>query len=351
MDDSSLDNAFLWPADQPLRWNTPASEARRILVTGASGFVGRRVADALEWGGHDVVRVGRRKVYHPKYISCDLAETWPTNELRGCDVVIHAAARASPWGKRHAFIRDNVQVTRNLLDYCAAVGYPRIVHISSSSVYYQAKDQFDISESTPLPRKFVNTYAETKRASEEIVEQYSNTWSILRPRAVFGPGDTVLLPRILEAARRGKLPFLYRHGSSVIGDLIYIDNLVDQIAQAAVCQGISGTANVSNGEPIAVMDLILSILNCMQIPPPSRRVSVKQAMVAATLLEFTYNLMRFRTEPPITRFGVHVFAYSKTFEITRMLQLFGPPKISLQEGINRTVRALAAIENSRGSHA
>ena len=341
-------NFFDWPSEHGLGWTTSFTAARRILVTGASGFVGGRVADALEWAGHDVVRVGRRQLNRSNYISCDLAEKWPIKKLSSCDVVIHAAARASPWGPRQSFLRDNVQATQNLLEFCAATGFPRIVHISSSSVYYRAEDQFHISESTPLPQKFVNTYAETKRASEEIVEQYSGAWTILRPRAVFGPGDTVLLPRILEAAHRGKLPFLYRNGTPVVGDLIYIDNLVDQIAQATVCERISGTVNVSNGEPIAVMDLILDILDRMQIPPPSRRISVKQAMFAATLLELAYKLGRFRSEPPITRFGVHVFAYSKTFDVTRMLQLFGPPKINLQEGIDRTVRELSATQSARG---
>jgi len=348
MGESAQSSSFHWPSERELRWVTSSIAARRILVTGASGFVGGRVADALEWAGHDVVRVGRRKLERENYISCDLAEKWPIEKLNGCDVVIHAAARASPWGSRHSFVRDNVQATKNLLDYCAAVGQPRIVHISSSSVYYRADDQFNISESTPLPQKFVNIYAETKRASEQIVEQYSGEWSILRPRAVFGPGDTVLLPRILEAARRGKLPFLYRPGTPVVGDLIYIDNLVDQIAQAVVCEEISGTVNVSNGEPIAVMDLILGILDRMQIPPPSRRISVKQAMFAATLLELAYTLGRARSEPPITRFGVHVFAYSKTFDVTRMVRLFGPPKISLHEGIDRTVRELSATQSARG---
>jgi 2-alkyl-3-oxoalkanoate reductase len=344
-----LQNDFLeLDSSCALEWVVPRVGSRRILVTGASGFVGGRVANALEWAGHDVVRVGRRKLDRSNYISCDLAEKWPIEKLKGCDVVVHAAARASPWGPRRAFVRDNIDATRNLLAYCAAVGNPRIVHLSSSSVYYRAEDQLGISESTPLPRRFVNTYAETKRASEEIVEQYPGVWSILRPRAVFGPGDTVLLPRILEAARRGKLPFLYRAGTPVVGDLIYVDNLVDQIAQAATRDGIAGTVNVSNGEPIAVMDLILAILHRMGIPSPSRRVSVRQAMFAATLLEWAYQLGRVRSEPPITRFGVHVFAYSKTFDVTRMLQWFGPPKINLDQGIDRTVRAWSATEKARG---
>ncbi|MFN9851864.1 MAG: NAD-dependent epimerase/dehydratase family protein, partial [Planctomycetota bacterium] len=90
-----------------LEWVVPRVGSRRILVTGASGFVGGRVADALEWAGHDVVRVGRRKLDRSNYISCDLAEKWPIEKLKGCDVVVHAAARASPWGPRRAFVRDN----------------------------------------------------------------------------------------------------------------------------------------------------------------------------------------------------------------------------------------------------
>ena len=338
MQNLSIQDSFASISVSDLKWMAQAAGVRRIVVTGASGFIGGRVADALEWAGHDVVRVGRRKSSRVNYVACDLADPWPREKLEDCDVVIHAAARASPWGTRKLFTRDNIDATRQAINYCEAAGHPRLVHISSSSVYYRPDDQFGISEETPFPKRFVNLYAETKRGSEEIMEKYRGHWSILRPRAVFGPGDTVLLPRILEAARRGKLPFLYRPGSPVTGDLIYVDNLVDQIAQAAVCDQTTGAVNVSNGEPVAIMDLILGILESLGIPQPTRRISVRQAMLAATLLEFAYKLARVQSEPPITRFGVHVFAYSKTFDVTRMLQLFGTPKFSLQDGIDSTVR-------------
>lgn len=337
------------PLDE--RWSAKSIGRRRILVTGASGFVGGRVSTVLERAGHEVVRVGRRKLDRANYLSCDLSQPWPTHLIQKCDSVIHAAARSSPWGRRTEFEKDNVVATQNLLRFCNETGHPRIVHISSSSVFYRNEDQIGITESTPIPERFVNIYAETKRKSELVVESYSGPWSILRPRAVFGPGDTVLLPRILRAAKQGRLPYLYRPGTPVVGDLIYIDNLVDQISQAAFRDDVSGAINVTNAEPVVVMDLIVQILERLNLKLPSRRVTVKRAMLFAGLLEFVYRTARLQNEPPITRFGVHVFAYSKTFDVSRMLEVFGSPRIGLKRAIDTTVESLFNDGTVERSHA
>src|SRR5205823_12873328 len=138
------------------------------------------------------------------------------------DVVIHAAARSSPWGSRREFERQNVEATQHVIDYCHAHGKPRLIFISSSSVFYRSGHQHGITEETPMPETAVNHYAATKQAAEERVKRYEGNWVILRPRAAFGPHDTVLLPRILEAARAGRLPRLVSPDGPAVGDVIYI---------------------------------------------------------------------------------------------------------------------------------
>jgi len=168
------------------------------------------------------------------------------------------------------------------------------------------------------------------------VKAYSGEWVILRPRAVFGPGDTVLLPRVLAAARAGKLPLLKPRGQPVVGDLIYIDNLVDCVLRAATDSAIRGCVNVTNNEPVVLEEFMLELFRRLDIPAPRKRVSVNMAMLGAGVVERFYAWFRPGHEPPITRFGVHVFAYSKTFDVSRMLHTLGPPRVSLADALDRT---------------
>lgn len=282
--------------------------------------------------------VGRRPSSLPGYVAHDL--TTPLDIDGHFDVVVHAAARSSPWGSRAEFERQNVDATRNVIDYCNAHGRPRLVFISSSSVYYEPRHQLGITEETPLAGTAINHYAATKQRAEELVRRYEGEWVILRPRAVFGPGDTVLLPRVLEAARAGRLPILESPDGPAVGDLIYIDNLVDCIVYAATVPAIRGDFNLTNNEPVEIGRFLFDLFARLGIPAPTRRVSVRTAMAAAATLELVHALFMPRREPAITRFGIHVFAYSKTFDVTRMLATMGPPRVSLAEGMERTVASL-----------
>ena len=198
----------------------------KILITGASGFVGgslmRRLAEREDLELHGV---GRRDVALQNYTKVDLSK--PFDLPFRPDVIIHCAARASPWGTRIDFIKQNVDATAEVIRFAEKNGIPKIIYLSSSSVFYRHENQIGIKEDSPIGPYFVNDYAETKFMGEELIRKYSGDWAILRPRAVFGPGDTVLFPRILIAAAKGRLPLFVSDGPSAIGDLIYIDSLCD----------------------------------------------------------------------------------------------------------------------------
>jgi nucleoside-diphosphate-sugar epimerase len=313
-----------------------ANSPPRVLITGSSGFIGGRLFERFAADGWQAVGLGRRPTVQPGYVSHDLARPLPEN-LGPFDVVIHAAARSSPYGRRQEFHRQNVLATEHVLDHCLRHGKPRLVFLSSSSVYYRPEHQLGITEDTPLPERAVNEYAATKQRAEELVKAYPGGWVILRPRAVFGPGDTVLLPRILAAARAGKLPLLKSGGPPAVGDLIYIDNLVDCVVTAATDPAVGGCINVTNNEPVVLDEFMLDLFRRLGIPAPKKRVSAGLAMLGAGVIDRLYSWFRPDHEPPITRFGVHVFAYSKTFDVTRMLEVLGPPRVKLAEALDRTV--------------
>lgn len=310
-----------------------------LLVTGASGFVGssfmRRFANRSDLTLHGIGR--RSQVDLPpsvQYHALDL--TKPFELAINPDVVIHAAARATPWGTRAEFEQQNVIATQNVIEFCRQHGYPRLIYISSSSVFYQNRHQTNLHEDSPIGPEFVNLYAETKYAGELLVRQYQGEKTILRPRAVFGPGDTVLFPRILRAARAGKLP-LFESDNPAKGDLIYIDTLCDYILRACLKPELAPAYNLTNAEPVAITEFLLEILKALDLPAPKRRIHVNTAWMLAGMIEQLYRILRLPGEPPVTRFGVGVFAYSKTFNPCLTIDDLGLPSVSVAEGVKRFI--------------
>lgn len=315
----------------------------RVLVTGASGFVGGALlARAGTAVTRDWLGVGRRPLVEPgfRYLAHDLAQPLPA-PTAPFDAVLHGAARASPWGSAAQYRRDNVDATRLLVEWCERHGRPRLLYVSSSSVFYRSGDQFGLTEASPIGPRFVNQYAASKFAGEQCVRRYRGDWLILRPRAVFGPGDTVLFPRILAAARRGRLPMLVRaDGRPAIGDLIYVDTLSDYLLRALATPDLRGAVNLTNAEPVALEALLLQVLRGLDLPAPQRRVQVRTALAGATALEVVWRVLPclLTGEPPITRFGVGVLAWSKTFDVTRMRATLGAPSVSITDGVDAFVR-------------
>lgn len=313
----------------------------RILLTGSNGFVGGDLASLLLQRGHFVIGLGRspepgRAV--SEYLRRDLGE--PLDWDGTVDAVVHCAALAAPWAPPAAFERANVDGTRHVVDWCRRHRgryRPHLVYISSSSVFYRNEDQLGLHEGSPIPedREQINVYSRTKRAGERLVEAYEGEAAILRPRAVFGPGDRVLFPRVLRAARAGRLPLIRRpDGKPVLGDLLYVENLSHYIA-AVLDRGFTGTLNLTNAEPVDLQAFLLRVLERLGYPAPRRQVPLGVAMALAGLSEWVSAVFLGYREPPVTRFGVSVFAYSKTFDVRRCLDLLGPPPVSLAEGVER----------------
>ncbi|MBB5735489.1 nucleoside-diphosphate-sugar epimerase [Xanthomonas arboricola] len=313
----------------------------RILVTGASGFVGGAFLRRFQGQpGVEIHGIGRRASDLPNYHRIDLSQ--PFSLPWQPDVVIHAAALASPWGTRAQFHLHNVQATANVIDFCKRHSGPRLLYVSSSSVFYREEHQYDLSEDSPIGPAFVNTYAQTKYLGETLLKHYPGDKSVLRPRAVFGPGDTVLFPRVIAAARKGALPRFVGQTQPVIGDLIYIDTLCDYLYRAATAQQLQPAYNLTNAQPVDLQQLLLDLLTRLQLPLPRREVRIATALRMASVVEAMYRLLRLRGEPPITRFGVGAFAYSKTFDPRRTLADLGRPSVSLEQGIEAFVRWQAA---------
>lgn len=310
----------------------------RILITGASGFVGGAFMRRFS-GREDLLLhgVARRPMPWSNSTQLDLTREFSLDFTP--DVVIHAAAHVSPWGSAREFREKNILATENVINFCRQSGMPKLIYVSSSSVFYRDAPQLNITEQSPIGPDFINDYAASKYAGELRVGDYEGDSVILRPRAIFGPGDTVLFPRILAAAKRGRLPLFDSPAGPAVGDLIYITTLCDYLLKAALTPAITGAYNLTNAEPVAFQALLLDVLQRLGLPTPTRRLKVQHAMWLAGALEAIYRCFRITREPPLTRYGVSVLAHSKTFDVRKMLADFGPPSVSLAAGVTEFIES------------
>jgi nucleoside-diphosphate-sugar epimerase len=228
-----------------------------------------------------------------------------------------------------------VLATRHVVDFCERQTVKKLVYVSSSSVFYREGDQLGLTEESPIGPDFVNHYARTKHEGETVARDFSGSCVILRPRAVFGPRDTVLFPRLLRAAREGKMLAISRPGEPAVGDLIYIDSLSGYLLRAALDPAATGEFNLTNHHPIEIQAFIAEIFRRLGLPPVKRSIPRDKAMRVASVIEGFYKIVLPWKEPPITRFGVGVLGFSKTFEVSKSLRVLGPPGVSLEEGLER----------------
>ncbi|MEQ1491849.1 MAG: NAD(P)-dependent oxidoreductase, partial [Terricaulis sp.] len=163
----------------------------RVVVTGATGFLGGAFVRLLGARGHEVIATGRDELKlaalkrdRIETVALDLADL-QTRKL-SCDAIVHCAALSSPWGRRAAFYHANVIGTQGALALARASGARRFVNISTPSVYFRFKDQIGVREDAPLPPP-VNAYADTKRQAELLVLAANDLDPIiLRPRGLYG---------------------------------------------------------------------------------------------------------------------------------------------------------------------
>lgn len=318
----------------------------KILLTGATGFLGYRTLEKLvnlEYV-EKIKATGRKlkdthKVDHPKvhYILGDLSDLEFVETLMAeIDCVIHAAALSSPWGKREAFVKANVTAQQNLLTAAKSNNIARYIYISTPSMYFELNDKFYIKESDPLPSKFINAYAETKRLAEIELEKADIPYVIFRPRALTGRGDTVIMPRLIRAHNEGRLKIIGNGENTA--DLTSVSNAADAIILALKTQeGINQTYNITNGSPVKLWDSIATVLNKLGKTPPMKKVPFGIVKTVARAMETKSKLTNMK-EPALTVYGVGILAKSMTMDITKAKTLLGyEPKITTEEAIEEFV--------------
>ena len=321
----------------------------KILVTGGTGFLGRHVVWRAAAEGAEVVFTGRNANaaeevirhapapvrWRPLEHGDEEAERTLTEAARSAGALVHCAALSSPWGAFDEFHRANVTSTAEVIAACRANEVRRLVHISTPSLYFGFSDRLGIREDADLPPA-ANAYVRTKLAAERLVRDAGlPEVAILRPRALFGPWDQTLVPRILRVMTRGAMPIM--RGGRIQLDLTYIDNAVEAVWRAATrpLPRAVNTYNVSNGEPRELIDVLTVMAGEFGLPLRTRKVPWPLVELVARSLE-TFARLGSGKEPPLTRYSAGVLAFSQTLDVSALRdELDWQPTVGIDEGIRR----------------
>jgi nucleoside-diphosphate-sugar epimerase len=308
----------------------------RVAVTGASGFVGGTVSRYLLALGWDVVAFGRRPGEDPSGVPGAEVRYWdivtgPLADPPAVDAVVHAAAYVGDVGAREPMRRTNVEGTEHV-----ARTFPgaRIVHISTCSVYHPTRPQVMATEAeAPAPEtvRWPSPYGETKALAERALLRLRPDAVVLRPHAVYGPGDTTLQPLLREAGARGVIPLpgdgRQRHSVTLVA------NLAAACRLACSADAPPGVYNVSDPEPVVLADSMARLAarpdgSLPRIRPTPARVLLGVAVAGETLHDLTGHPRR----PPLTRYAVEHLGRERTFDITAARERLGyePAPTSLE---------------------
>jgi len=318
-----------------------------ILLTGATGFLGFRTLERLVQlsSVRKIVATGRilqksREILNPKveYVLGDLKDKlFVSTILKDIDIVINTASLSSPWGSEDDFYLANVLTQKHIITSSENLGVKRFIYISSPSIYYNGEDRIMVKENDPLPTRFVNNYSKTKREAEVLLENSNLNYIIIRPRAIIGRGDTVIMPRLIKAHSDGRLKIIGNGENKV--DLTSVNNVVESIilSMNAPDGALNNAYNITDRNPVSLWSSINYVLKGIGKEKVNKTVNFRVAYFAAFLLEFVSRWIT-KKEPSLTRYSVGVLSKNFTLDVSKAEKLLNyNPVITTEKSIEEFI--------------
>ena len=258
----------------------PAGVPDSAFVTGGSGFIGGRLLRRLADGGAKVRALARSdrsaaavEELGAEPVRGDLDEVESmTAGAGGCDVTFHLAAHVAEWGTREDFEHGNVDGTRNALEASRSAGVRRFVHCGTEAAILAGQALDGADESEPLRPDSPALYSATKAEAEQLVRAADGDGIetvVVRPRFVWGAGDTTLLPEIVAGVEAGRFAWIDGGGNRT--SITHVDNVVEGLLAGAE-RGQGGEAYfVTDGDPVIFREFISELLRTQGVEPPSAR--------------------------------------------------------------------------------
>jgi nucleoside-diphosphate-sugar epimerase len=313
------------------------------FITGGSGFIGgvlirRLVADG--WSVRALARsegsAARVRDLGAEAVMGDLSDPRAIEAgASGCEYAFHCAATTAQWGPREEFVRGNVDGTLNALEGCRAAGVRRFVHVGTEAALLAGEPLVNVDETAPLRPDSKAHYPATKAIAEQAVlganaDGFETV--VLRPRLVWGPDDTTILPILTEMVKKGR--FSWIGGGRHLTSTTHQDNTVEGLVLAAT-RGEPGNAYfVTDGDPVEFRDFMTRLLATAGVEAPTRSVPMALARPLAALFEGVWKALRVKSPPPLMRLTVWLSALETTIDITKARRDLGyAPVKTVEQGM------------------
>ncbi len=313
------------------------------FVTGGSGFIGGRLIERLVGEGADVRALARSPAAAERVrglgaepVSGELEDADAMRSgAAGCELAFHAAATLGDWGTREEFERGNVRGTANALDACAQEGVRRFVHVGTEAALMAGQPLVEVDETAPLRPDSPALYSSTKaRAEQEVLAANREDFEtvVVRPRFVWGRGDTTLLPRIVEMVRAGR--FAWVGGGRHLTSTTHVDNTVEGLVLGARAGRPGNAYFVTDGDPVSFREFLSELLATQGVSAPTRSVPARVAHALAAGGEALWRTLPLPGQPPMTRFAYWVSAQECTIRIEKARAELGyAPVRTVDEGL------------------
>ena len=311
------------------------------FVTGGSGFIGGALIERLRREGWEVRALARSDAAEAAVrgrgaapVRGDLGDAAALEGgTVGCDVCFHAAAKVEDWGDPAEFERLNVGGTANVIAASRAAGVRRLVHVGTEAALTAGQALVRVDETAPLRPDSPFLYSSSKAKAEQLVRDANGDGLetvVVRPRFVWGRGDTTLLPAIAELVRSGR--FRWVGGGRHLTDTTHVDNTVEGLWLGATRAPAGGVYFVTDGEPVVFRDFLERMLATQGVEAPDKSVPPAVAAGAAAAAERVWRLLRRPGPPPLTRFAVWVSSKECTLDDSRARTELGYEPVRTREG-------------------
>jgi len=329
------------------------ANGKTAFVTGGSGFIGGALIRRLVSDGWKVRGLARSPGSEQRVMSAggepvagDLDNERSIREAaEGADVTFHAAAAVLEWGAREEFEKGNVTGTKNVLEASREARVDRFVHVGTEAALLVGQPLINVDETAPLRPDSKAYYPATKAEAEQAVRDANRTGEfetvVVRPRLVWGVGDTTILPAITEMVKKGR--FVWIGGGKHLTSTAHVDNVVEGLVLGAQKGKPGEPYFVTDGDPVVFREFMTELMATNGVEAPTRSAPAGLTNFMAAASEGIWRTFRLKGTPPVTRMAAWAAGLETTIDISKARAELGyEPVKTIEEGMQELREANAA---------